>query len=780
MKTIIRNFLSILRRYKLSMLLNAAGLAAAFAVFIIIMMQVDYDRNFDKCHSNADRIFRLEINFQGEWSNSICRALGEGLIASSPHIAAGAMADEIDMGEGSADLTYYGANGRQTWREKIVEVTAGYTSVFTFDMFDGSADALAGPSTVLISQTAAKRFFGDEEAVGKQLKSIKGEYIVGGVYRDFPRNSSLGNHVYATFPHDKHNGDWGSWNYSCYLRTETPEAAENLIADYRRTVRIVDNMKDMPIAEEDIHFRLSPLQSLHYLANVRYDSVPKSDARTVAVLSAIAIIIIAIGGINFSNFGMSLVPKRIKSVNTQKVLGASVSSIRKALVTESVATALFSYLIALAIVHMLRGTEVAGLIDAEFSLSAHPGIIAFTALLAVAVGIAAGLYPAWYVTSFPPALALKGNFGLSPKGRALRNLLVGIQFAASFVLIISASFIYLQNRFMRSAPLGYERDRLIVAHINNNIAKQDETFQAKIKSHSSVAEMAYAMNLFGGGDNYNRWGTTYKGESIMNNIFVVSHPFLSIMGIEISEGRDFRETDRGKYIFNNLSKSEYSMTPGSDIDGSEIVGFVPDIRFASFRRSVEPMGFYVPDGEWDYQWKSYAYVKIKAGSDLGSAMTHVRTTLEELDPEGTFDVVFFDEIMNRMYGQERRLSLLITLFGIVAVLTSMAGVFGLVIFDNEYRRREIGIRKVFGSSAGQILAAFNRTYILILGLCFLPAAVSAWYIINGWLSAFVYRTPMHWWVYLLAFSAVSAVTVLTVILQNWKAAGMNPVQSITS
>ncbi|MDR2533957.1 MAG: ABC transporter permease [Tannerellaceae bacterium] len=780
MKTIIRNFLSILRRYKISMLLNVAGLAAAFAVFIVIMMQVDYDRNFDKCHRDADRIFRLEVNFQGEWSNSICRPFGEGLIASSPHIAAGAMADEIDLGSGSADLTYNGPDGRQTWREKIVEVTSGYADVFTFNMVEGNAAALAEPSSILISQTAARRFFGEGEAVGKQLKSVGGDFVVGGVYRDFPRNSSLGNHIYAAFPHDKHKDDWNTWNYSCYIRTDNPQAAENLIADYRRNVSIVDKMEGMPLGEDDLSFRLSPLKSLHYLANVRYDPVPKSDSRTVAILTAIAIVIIAIGGINFSNFGMSLVPKRVRSVNTQKVLGARVASIRKALILESVAIALFSFGVALVIVYLLKGTEAAGLIDAEFSLAAHPGIIAFTALLAVAVGLAAGIYPSWYVTSFPPALALKGNFGLSPKGRALRNLLVGLQFAASFALIISASFIYLQNHFMRNTPLGYDRDQLIVAHINNRIAKQSETFRAKIKQDSSVSEMAFAMNLFGGSDSYNRWGSAYKGESIMNDIFVVSHQFLSIMGIEITEGRNFREEDKGKYIFNSLSKGEYSMELGSTIDGTEIIGFVPDIRFASFRRTVEPMGFYVPDAGWDSGWMSYAYIKIKSGSNLGSAMAHVRSTLKELDSESSFDVVFFDEVMNRLYGQERRLSLLITLFGIVAVLTSMAGVFGLVIFDNEYRRREIGIRKVFGSTTGQILAVFNRTYIRILAVCFPPAALAAWYVINGWLSSFAYRTPMHWWVYLSAFAAVSAITISTVTLQNLRAAGMNPVKSIKS
>ncbi|MDR2533318.1 MAG: ABC transporter permease, partial [Tannerellaceae bacterium] len=217
MKTLFRNFTSIFRKYTVPMSLNILGLAVAFAVFLIIMMQLDFDRNFDSCHLNADRIFRLELNQIGEgWSNTNCRPFGELLIASSPHITAGAIADEIDLGSGSTDLTFDAPTGKISIHEQIIDVTPGYADIFTFNMIEGTAKALAEPDNILIPQSMARKFFGNDNAVGMKLRSLRGDFSVGGVYADFPRNSSTGNHVYAPFPKDKHVDNWSLWNYSCY------------------------------------------------------------------------------------------------------------------------------------------------------------------------------------------------------------------------------------------------------------------------------------------------------------------------------------------------------------------------------------------------------------------------------------------------------------------------------------------------------------------------------------------------------------------------------------
>jgi putative ABC transport system permease protein len=254
------------------------------------------------------------------------------------------------------------------------------------------------------------------------------------------------------------------------------------------------------------------------------------------------------------------------------------------------------------------------------------------------------------------------------------------------------------------------------------------------------------------------------------------------MGVEIKEGRNFREDDaktrQGAYIFNEKARDQYNLVLNDRIDSAEIVGFMPDVKFASFRTEVVPMAFFVWGTQnWGNQ-SNYAYIKVKAGSDLRAAMTHVRNTLQTFDNEYPFNVRFFDEVINNLYEKEQKLSSLITLFSLVAIFISIVGVFGLVVFDSEYRRKEISIRKVFGSTTGEILIAFNKTYIRILAICFVLAAPMAWYAVDKWLENFAYKTPMYWWVYLVAFVIVFLLTVCTVTFQNWRAANMNPVESI--
>ena len=251
------------------------------------------------------------------------------------------------------------------------------------------------------------------------------------------------------------------------------------------------------------------------------------------------------------------------------------------------------------------------------------------------------------------------------------------------------------------------------------------------------------------------------------------------MGIEVVEGRDFRQEDTntkwGAYVFNEAARKKYNL----ELLGMEggIIGFIPDIKFASFRTAIEPMAFYVPGTEWDFHPK-YAYIKLKAGTDMRAAISHIRTTLAGFDAEFPFEIRFYDEVLQRLYERETALSTLISLFTLLAIFISIVGVFGLVVFDSECRRKEIGIRKVFGASVTGIIVMFNKAYFRILLICFVLAAPLAWYAVNRWLENFAYKTPLYWWVYLLAFVAVGIITVATVTFQNWRVANDNPVNAI--
>lgn len=778
MKTILRNFLQVMRRFKLAMLLNVLGLSIAFVAFMVIMMQWDYDRSFDHCHPEADYIFRIELSGGGSSQAIINRPLADAFAQSSPHIQAMAL---VNLWYGNLFFSVETEGIKRNYEEKMAKAYPSLVDVFQFEMIEGEANALESPEKALMPESMARKIFGSASAVGHVLMTRNGSYTVGGVYKDFSENSSLQNQLFVSLG-DENLHEFGNWNYICYVRLDRPDVGEEVFENFKKNFDVSTLTPDFSWGDGGSILRFTPLKDLHFVTNVLYDSVPKSSRQTLLVLFTIAIVIVVIAGINFTNFSTALTPMRVKSINTQKVLGSEESTIRIALVLEAVGISLFSFLLALGILSFLPESPLAALVDADMSITAHPLLIGITALLALFTGLLAGLYPAYYMTSFPPALVLKGSFGLSPKGRKLRNVLISIQYVASFSLIISALFMYLQNYYMQNTPLGYDKDEVIVTNLTRNVMKSKEALTNQLKSFSGIGEVTFAESILSSADQYMGWGRTYHDKEINYQCIPVDYSFLKVMGIQVTEGRDFREEDKnspdGVYIFNQKAKEKYDILLNDRLDGAEIVGFMPDVRFASFRTEVTPMAFYIWGRDENFGRPEYAYIKVNKGTDLRAAIGHVRTTLRTFDAEYPFNVRFFDEVLNGLYEKELHLTSLITLFSLVAVFISIVGVFGLVVFDSEYRQKEIGIRKVLGSTTEQIIIMFNKTYFRILAICFVFAAPMAWYGVHRWLENFAYKTPMYLWVYIVAFLAVAIITVATVTFQNWRAANRNPVHSI--
>ena len=791
MKTILRNFFSVLRRFKAASVLNVLGLSIAFVAFMLIMMQVNYDYTFDCSHRNADAIFRVDIVHGSKGSQAIiCRPFARAFTESSPHIKGGCL---LNAWVGSP-FFYVEQNGQRTgYRENAWEVTPGLLDVIHFDMLEGTAQALDEPGSVILPESMAKKIFGNETAVGKQLIAPNVEMnaqIIKGVYKDFPRNSALQNVIYVAMNPKENYDNWGNWNYFFFVRLDDPANKENVLDNFKSNFNAKEEVFGNEFewgGEESFDLRLTSLPDVHFLNNVDFDSMPKASRQTLLVLFSIAFVIIIIAGINFTNFSTALTPMRIKSINTQKVLGSSDRMLRGSLLVEAVGVSTFAYLLSLLFLYVIPKTPVASLVDADISFGAQPMIIAGTAVIAVIVGVLAGLYPSYYVTSFPPALVLKGSFGLSLAGRRMRSVLVGIQFVASFILIIGSLFMYLQNRYMQNAPLGYDKEEMIIVHLNNKINKDRDAFTNQLKSFSGVEDVTYSQFLLSSQDQYMGWGRDYNGKNINFQCLPVSSSFLKVMGIEVKEGRDFRPEDdqkeTGCYIFNEKAKAQLELKLNEQIDGDEIIGFIPDIKFASFRQEVTPMAFYL----WGkYQWGqegnyyNAAYVKFKAGSDLRAGMEHVRESLKKFDSEYPFVIRFYDEVLQHTYEKELKIGSLITLFSLVAIFISIVGVFGLVVFESEYKRKEIAVRKVLGSTTGEVLYMFNVSYFWILLICFVLGAPVAWYGVHRWLENFAYRTPMYWWVLPLAFLAIGMITFLTVTYQNWHVANENPVKNIKS
>lgn len=781
MKTIIRNLLGVVRRFKMATLLNVMGLSIAFAAFIILMIQLQYDWGFDRFQKNAERIYRVGL-YTPDWGNQVVVSppFAEAFVQSSPHIETGALLSS--WGSQLALKRGNDTNETSFWCP-VNAITPEYASVFDFQMLEGKIESLDNPGYVLIAQSQAEKFFGDEPAVGKQLTADKLSFVVGGVYKDFPQNSVIQNAVYRRIGEKENQDNWNANGYQLYVLLDDPGKKDQIIADFKNHF----NHEYYDWKTKDV--RLTQLTDIYYEADARFDSQKDKGNKTmVFVLFTIAVLIVVIAGINFTNFSNALVPMRIRSINTQKVLGGSDNTLRCAMLVEAVAICLFSFILSLFIVKGMANTWLADMVSGELSLKANIPLLIGAGVLAALTGLLAGAYPAWHITSFSPALVLKGSFGLSPSGKRMRSLLVSFQYVISFALIIAALFIYLQNHYMLASSLGFDKEHVAIVELNGQLIKNIEAVENQLEQEVSVQEVSFAEDLLSASDEYTDFGRGYRENNVQFKVFVVSPDFLRLMNIPVISGRDFLQEDSksvgGVYLFNEAARLQYDLVAGEYITGNEwyeappalIAGFIDDIKYASFRTEVAPMAFYVSPAA-GYRPR-YAYIKIKAGADIRDAVASIRKALTSIDKNFPAEIRFYDTILNNLYKRELSIGWLISLFSLIAVFISVVGVLGLVIFESEYRKKEIGLRKVHGATTSQILLMFNKVYVRILIVCFVLAIPVAYYGVNRWMVYFAYKIPMYWWVYAVAFVVVSVITFLTVTFQNWKTANENPVESI--
>ena len=523
MKLMIRNLLYLFKRFKTAVVLNLFGLTIAFAAFLLIVMQVDYEMNYDAMHSKSGRTFRLEAN-HGEFEHNAihCLMFSDAFVNSSAHITDYSYRYPFYGGERYCQIDEVDDQGEaKVFKENFQLCLPNISDVFDFHMKEGSVECLSIPGSVLIPESVAKRLFDKQSAIGKRIRMSGSSgwqpvsttiLTIGGVYKDFPGNTTVQNRIYVPMDQlDLLKSSWQMYANEIYVTLDDPLNKEEVLDHFNKTF---DFAKSQMGSAQEIALRLTPLKDVYYTHDTTFDFNPKGHRETNYVLLGIAFLILFIAGINFTNFSTALTPMRIKSINTQKVLGSSDRTLRGSLLVEAVCVSLFAYLLSLLFLYIIPKTPVVSLVDADISFGAQPMIIAGTAVIAAIVGVLAGLYPSYYVTSFPPALVLKGSFGLSLAGRRMRSVLVGVQFVASFILIIGSLFMYLQNHYMQNAPLGYDKEEMIIVHLNNTINKNRDAFTDRLKSFSGVQDVTYSQFLLSRQDQYMGWGRDYNGNNI--------------------------------------------------------------------------------------------------------------------------------------------------------------------------------------------------------------------------------------------------------------------------
>lgn len=789
MKALFRNFLDASRRFRLSLGLSLLGLSVAFVVFILIMIQVGYDLGFDACQPDARSIYRLDVVQPKSSQAIVCRPLARTFVESSPHVVSGcllsAWPNRLSFEIGTEDT-------RRTYEEEILSVTPSVLRVFRFEMLAGDGRSFDKPNSLLIPESMARRLFGTVEAVGQSLRlsgASGAMLVVEGVYKDFPGNSSLRNVIYTSMHPQEAFDDWENWSYYCFVRLDDTAKEADVLANFMENLDRTKIMASGLFGEgpDAFNMRLTSLRALHFLEHVDFDTFPKASRQTIAILLSVAFVVLLVAGVNFMNYSLALAPMRLRVINIQRVLGCSDRLLRGVLVLETVVISFLAYLTSLGLLYIVSRTSLVSLVDWTLPVDNRLMIVLGVGLIALLFGLLVGIYPAYYATAFTPALVLKGNFGLSPAGRRTRDLLLEFQFLVAFTLVITSFFMYAQNYYIRHASLGYERDQTLVVRLNEKINRDRSALVDRLRQYPEVEGVAFSQFLLGSQDQYMGWSRSLGDRSIMFQSLPVSSDFLDVMGIKLEAGRDFRPEDElkstGCYLFNEKARALYDLKVGDKIEGAEIIGFVPDVKFASLRQEVSPMAFYL----WGkYQWGregnyyDVAYVRLRAGVDQAVAIAHAHEALAVLDGETSFEVLPMVEAIREAYVREADESLLIALFCLVAILLSIVGVFGAVMFECECRRQAIAIRRVFGATAGQVVFAFNLTYLKRQLFCFALAAPLAWHFVSDWLSRFAYRVPLYWWIWPLAFLLVASVTVLTISCRSWRAMHEDPLRNLHS
>lgn len=793
MNLITRNLFNTLKHFKLASIFNIVGLSIAFAAFTVIMIQINHERNFDKVHPTSERVFRVTFpDTDNTFAFILSRPFIEEVMHSSPHIEAATL---INPYIGNIYFSIADRDEKRGFRHDIVTCSPGITHVFDFPIIDGDKDCLHKPESVIIPQSLAKTLFGDESAIGKSILSEEDfwskdrkDFVIGAVYKDFPNNTQLDNSIYTAMTADYGIDQWYSSNYLCYLLLDNKDEAQNVIDNFNLnfdfTKLVPEGLNDM--GHEKI--TLTPLTDIYFLNEARDGNIIKSgNKETANILITIAILIIGIASVNFMNFSSSLAPLRIKKINTHKILGCSDTTLRLSLLSEAVAISFFSFLLCILYIYIFDNTNALPFIEADLTLYGNRELIAICGGFALLVGLLSGIYPALYMTSFSPIIALAGNFGLSPSGKRIRTALIGFQFVISIGLIIAVSFIWLQNNYMQNFSLGFDKDRIVIAELNAEFYKNHRAeYAEQLTTFAGIEDVAFGMDKLGSQDHYGATRVVYKEQEFGFLTLYVSWNFFKVMGIPVIAGRYPRATDVSEsnnlLYFNESAYKKYDMEVDDIIDfwGKKytLQGVLNDTKFTSLRQTYDNQGFIISSNYNDRMPLSVSYIRLKAGSNHSAAIDHIRSTITNIDPSFPVKIEFYDTLFDRLYHKEQVLRQIFTVLSILAILISIVGVFGMVIFETEYRRKEIGIRKVLGATIGEILIMFNKIYIHIILVCFLIAIPIVYYGITQWLNGFVYKIPIYWWVFLTGMIGVLAITILIVSIQCWRIATANPSESI--
>ena len=782
------------RRYRLATLLNLLGLGVAVATFYLFMTQVIYNRTYNHNIHDHEHMYRLEIygNFGDVWGANICRPFVT-LLKDIPQIK---------------DVTYISPYvnesdvkvGNRTITVPLINMGKPGIEFFTGKLLSGSSKTCGEGYNVIVNRSTAEKMFGTANAAGKTFEGENGDgskttVTVVGVSEDMPDNCTLPNGVYLC-ENERVMNEWSEWSFNVYMLLDdgaNPKKVERAIKLAFMKVNGVSEKDEKRFDKEvNMKFRISPMDDIYFSGVGKQD---KGNRNLVGVLTVASVFVLFIAMLNLLNFSLSEIPMRMRGINTRRVMGTSIGSLRLKMIMENVMFAFVALLIGIVLVIAFQRSETCmKLVSGDIHFASHMVLAAVMAVSALVVGALSAVVPAFYSTSFTPAMVLKGSFGLSPRGRRLRMAIMAVQFCLAFALTIYIGVMSSQSSYIFNSDYGFNKNEVFYTWLSEEAQTKKDAVRAELKKLPFVESVGFAQNAIGTSDGYMGWGRGDGEHHMVLQVLPCDYEYLRTMQLKIVEGRDFRESDMktGAYVLNKAAMAQYKWLVVGDSIGRQsnwgnqsnynIVGVCNNFKLKSMRcdNSNVAVAFVIfgPDmAEWGDRC-GQVFVRVAKNQDKIEAKRRIAEVLNKLDGSQKYEMWFLDDDLQQTYVEEFRFISQVKLFAIICIIITIIGVFSLTMFETEYRRKEIAIRKVMGSSVGSVVRLFAMRYALPLVVAFVVAAPVGWWLSNSWLQSFAEHTPIHWWLFPLSFVLVSAVVVITVIIQSWRVATANPVESI--
>jgi putative ABC transport system permease protein len=802
-KTAWRNLV----KNKVFSFINILGLAIGLCCFLLIAMYVLDELSFDRSHAKAERIYRIHSDLRFGGSDLM-------LPVTSDVMGATLKKDYPQVEEYTRIYASSGAKLVKKGNEFINEgdvanADSTFFKVFSLPLISGDPNtALNEPNTVVISETAAKKYFGTLDAVGKTLETndnFRTVYKVTGVMKDMPRNSHFNFHF--LFSMDNVNYGWGNYlshNFYTYLLLKPGtdyRAFEKNFGQYidkyvipqAKQFMQINSVADFEKAGNKLQYTLVPLLDIHLKSDRSFELSAPGNIQYVYIFSVVAVVILLIACINFMNLATARSANRAREVGIRKVLGTDRKHLILQFLSESTFMVFIGLVIALGLAALAlpsfnnmasKSLEMQSLLDWKLLLILIP--------LPFIVGLVAGSYPAFFLSSFQPIQVLKGKLKLGSKSGGLRSLLVVVQFATSIILIIGTIVIFRQINYIQTKNLGFNKDQVLV--INDAYALQQNTDAFKNEVLRIPGVLSGTFSGFLPVANSSRNDNTYSTESVMDSkngfnmqTWTIDHDYFKTMEMEVVKGRAFSRdfgSDSTAVIVNEtaarltgytdpVGKKLYTRDEAGQMTSYNIIGVAKNFHFETLRQNIGPLCFRLGRSTW------LASFRVDP-RNIPTIMKEVETKWKAMAPGMPFSHSFMDESFDDMYRTERRVSNIALTFAILAIVVACLGLFGLANFIAEQRTKEIGIRKVLGLSIEGIVKLLSKDFLKLVPIAFIIASPIAWYVMHTWLQDFAFRVDIAWWVFALAGLLALVIALVTVGFQALKAAMMNPVKSLRS